>query len=68
MIEYPEYYKNIVFKTIDGRMYKGYFEPPFDADGEPFFVHEEDTKNKGCEPYGLFFSVDTIRDWNYTED
>lgn len=64
-MEYPVYYKDIKFLTVDGRRYDGFVEPPFTDEDKPFFVHTEQTNNKGCEPYSLYFDIDDIQMWEY---
>ena len=60
----PEYYKNIVFFTADGRHFHGYLEPPFSDDNIAMFVAPMiEEQSQGYD--ALFFDIVDVVSWEY---
>ena len=63
--KFPEYYKDITFRTSDGKEHEGYLEPLFVTDDDgPFFV--EPNGNEGGIGDG-FYSSENVTEWKYKE-
>ena len=64
MKELPKYYKDVTFRDVSGKEHKGYLEPPFEADDNPFFF-EEDSDDVEQGLGGFFYHPDDIESWEY---
>lgn len=58
--ELPEYYKNISFINSQGKTFKGYLEPPFTGEDNPWFT-VENTKDFG----GIMYHPNNVISWKY---
>lgn len=65
MEELPEFYKDVIFRDMNGKEHRGYLEPPFENGDDDCFFFEEDSDDISQGFGGMFYYPDYIESWEY---
>lgn len=65
MEELPEFYKDVLFRDMNGKEHRGYLEPPFENGDDDCFFFEEDSDDINQGLGGMFYYPDDIESWEY---
>ena len=65
MEELPEFYKDVIFRDMNGKEHRGYLEPPFENGDDDCFFFEEDSDDISQGFGGIFYHPDDIESWEY---